>query len=890
VTTATPTKSASTSSQSRAGCGLWLDGLALALILAINWICYVRVINGYFLADDFLHIAYLKQVFDGDWPSLLKNFVGNWMQAEGTTFYRPLISLTLAFDYFFFGANASGFHLSNLFFQTASSLLLYLVVTEIGRIFIAPAVSASETTASSNSQTKTPDLARLQALAAALFFSASPLHCEVVAWIIARVDSVACMFYLAALQLYLLSRRKSGRPAKICFGFSLAFFALSLCSKEMAVTLPPTIMLLLLVTESSPGEKGLRLKFFGALKKSLPYWAMLIAYLSLRTLALGTISGGYQGSIGEGLSGSLAKRWLFDGSFWRVLFPLNLDVFGNGHGLFKSLRVLYILAAVNFAAALLLAQKRAPAVRSCIFGLGWLLFTLVPTYQVWNLTETLQGSRFAYFGTMPIAYLLALAVLPPVVTGSKIINRLFLPLRLTLLTFFVIVFATITSKNNQPWYRAMQELKAFQSALCSLAQANPGRNCLVLNIPQSYRGAHMLYNGATMSVMLRPPLAGKDIADQIYTFEPATFGDADLVSISRLRHLLPKGGVATSGSDTGAETSEDMNVAENGAAAVNERAEAGATESGSAGPTKGAATDAGAAVTQENSDTTGHNKQGYLYFWDRKKLHLEPLSFANAGAANGSAQLSKVLFDCQAKAANTAVLVLRPDTVALSPAIDLPASEIDAIEVSLTEASLRKLQEMKDKEVAKTAVLCLSYSGGRMAMPILDNGHEHPLIFQLSEHKNWLMQGVVHELAFKTIGCPEAIEIASIRAINLENQMPNIEPDAHDLVEGPDGICRVKGPRPTFSYDVSNVPGAVSATCEVSRPNSWFEHYSGTLRENDVSKNAFAVTPFNKVKGRNILLSYAGIKDHGFYQIKVAAVDKNGKVIGYFSDPLNFQI
>jgi hypothetical protein len=117
------------------------------MILAINWICYVRVINGYFLADDFLHIAYLKQVFDGDWPSLLKNFVGNWMQAEGTTFYRPLISLTLAFDYFFFGANASGFHLSNLFFQTASSLLLYLVVTEIGRIFIAPAVSASETTA-----------------------------------------------------------------------------------------------------------------------------------------------------------------------------------------------------------------------------------------------------------------------------------------------------------------------------------------------------------------------------------------------------------------------------------------------------------------------------------------------------------------------------------------------------------------------------------------------------------------------------------------------------------------------------------------------------------------------------------------------------------------------
>ncbi len=63
----------------------------------------------------------------------------------------------------------------------------------------------------------------------------------------------------------------------------------------------------------------------------------------------------------------------------------------------------------------------------------------------------------------------------------------------------------------------MQELKAFQAAICRLAGTSGMDKYFILNIPQSYRGAHMLYNGATMSVMLRPPLADKDIVDRIYT-------------------------------------------------------------------------------------------------------------------------------------------------------------------------------------------------------------------------------------------------------------------------------------------------------------------------------------------------------------------------------------
>ncbi|MBS2008153.1 MAG: hypothetical protein JST01_13985 [Cyanobacteria bacterium SZAS TMP-1] len=780
---------------------MWLDVLALILLLTLNWVCYVRVINGYFLADDFLHVAYLKRVFDGDWFSLLRNFWGNWMQAQGTTFYRPLISISLALDYFLYGPNAAGFHISNLFFQTASTLLLYLVARDMFKLF-AP---------SAHNQT------RLGALACASFFAVSPLHCEVVAWIISRVDSVACMFYLASLALFLAALHKEkntdkhqGRLKAARTG-SLLMFAAGLGSKEMTIVLPATIFLLLLLTGE---EVGLRKKFFHAFKLSLPFWLMLGGYMVLRTLALGTISGGYQGSIGEGLSNSLTKRWLQDGSLTRVLFPLNLDVFGNGHALLKTLRLLYILAAANFALALLTARQKMPAIKALLFGGGWLVLTLLPTYQVWNLTETLQGSRFIYFGTMPLAFILATLVMPPLTAGKAALTRLFLPLRLALLTALIIVLATITTKNNQPWQRAMKELKSFQAAVCHLADQQSGKNILLLNIPQSYRGAHMLYNGATMSVMLTPPLATKSIVDQIYTFEPATYGDADLIDASRLRRLM--------------------------AAPAN-----------------------------------------LLYLWDRDKFSLEPVLLKSASGEKPEAE--QILFPA---ADGKPVLRLAPGAVALSPEIGKPALNIDAIKVELTAASKAKIAD-------DNAVLQLSYPGGTMTLPLakaIKTSSDGAVVFQLSEHKNWLKQGLVKKLTLEASGITEPIEIKKISALNIAGQQPLLQADARDLTEGPDGICRVRGARPSFSYDVSGVAGAVGALCEVSKPDSWFEHYSGTLRDTMPSENALHVVPFNRTKGRNILLSFAGLKDHGFYQIKIAAVDKDGKVIGYFSDPLNFQI
>src|SRR5688572_29497359 len=83
----------------------------IVALIAINLLCLYRSLSGYFLADDFIHIAYLTNVCNGHLEALLANFTGNWMQTQGTQFYRPFISLTLALDYLIGGGQPLIFHL-----------------------------------------------------------------------------------------------------------------------------------------------------------------------------------------------------------------------------------------------------------------------------------------------------------------------------------------------------------------------------------------------------------------------------------------------------------------------------------------------------------------------------------------------------------------------------------------------------------------------------------------------------------------------------------------------------------------------------------------------------------------------------------------------------------
>jgi tetratricopeptide (TPR) repeat protein len=130
--------------------------------------------------------------------------------------WHPLTWLSHALDCQLFGMNAAGHHSVNLFFHTASVILLFLLL-----------------------QWLTGYTGR--SLAVALLFAVHPVNVESVAWIAER-KNVLCMFFFL-LTLLAWVRYVRG-PSLVRYMAVLLGFAMVLMSKPMAITLPFVLLLL----------------------------------------------------------------------------------------------------------------------------------------------------------------------------------------------------------------------------------------------------------------------------------------------------------------------------------------------------------------------------------------------------------------------------------------------------------------------------------------------------------------------------------------------------------------------------------------------------------------------------------------------------------------------
>lgn len=764
-------------------------------IIICNILLFSRSLGGFYLADDFVHIDYLHKVMQGNYGALLQNFTGNWMQAQGTTFYRPLITLTLASDYLIGQARPFLFHLSNLCYHTFSAVLLYLVSREIGKAFCLKAKDW------------------FGALAA-LIFTFYPLHSEVVNWIIARVDSVALVLTLASFYFFLLAAEHSEKKGWLKAA-SIFSFVLALMSKEMAITLPPLLFFFLFLQGLSQASIGqpyisqasIKLALTRATKAALPYFIVLGAYLLFRLLVLGTVFGGYEGSIGEGLKNSLLRRWT-DGSILRIFLPFHIEIFGLRSALSNTLKLVYQLGLLNAAVLIAINYKKENSTLLknftllFLFAIGWTILFLAPTYGVWNLTANLQGGRFLYFASAPVSFLLALLFSLPLIALEKGSTITFKPLlklqKLLSLGLLFVLFSSfwqLSKVNNNIWIKAQSELKTFKRRVDeALSKLPPGQRLALLNIPDNYMGAHMLYNAATMSVLFKPPLSKDDQRGRLLTFEPATYGQSDLISPGRVRSLVGAG-------------------------------------------------------------------EPFFYF-DRSNYQLVPLHLQK------EQRETRPAVSLSLKEATT----LNENQILLSKRLDLPVLAIDAIEV---------------EGEGETVDLKLIGESGRVFQKsaALKDGKA---FFNLSEHKSYLCLEKLARISLKAEQKP--LKIKDIRLLNLPNK-PEVKADGQ-LVLDNDGIARPRGKRPTFSYDVSTIDGASGAAYEVSKQDSWFEHYSGTFHENQFSKEASVKGYFTKTKGSLIPISAVGIgaNAHGFYEVRVIAVDKDKVPLGYFSEPLSIQL
>ena len=141
---------------------------------------------------------------------------------------RPVVNLTYAIDYAFWGRNPFGYHLTNLLLHLLNIVLVYLVgwrVTE-DRLLRGPAVVDHPTPG-------------VVAFSTAMLFAVHPMMTEAVGYVAARAEVLCATFFLVA---FLCIRRWMIGGRRVWLLVSLLSWVLAIGSKEVAVMFPFVVL------------------------------------------------------------------------------------------------------------------------------------------------------------------------------------------------------------------------------------------------------------------------------------------------------------------------------------------------------------------------------------------------------------------------------------------------------------------------------------------------------------------------------------------------------------------------------------------------------------------------------------------------------------------------
>lgn len=332
--------------------------LVLAVLVAAS---YFNSLFNPFIWDDKQMILYNEGIRQG-FASVVNAFspakwAGRTDDAGFTSFFRPMHTLLSVFDYEVWGLNPFGFHLSNTLVHLFNTVFLFFFSLRL----------TGE---------------RYASFAAAAIFAVHPVHTESVSFISARVDLLAAAFMMPSFYLY-------SKASKQLFSWryvaSLALFWLAMLSKEMAVMLP----FLLSIYSWTFEQRG------GRVKKAVPFFLLLVAYIAYRVLGLESFASGQQLRVDVVTLASSAAAATFD--YMRLLvFPYPLKAYYTlawyGPGSLKALAGFFvlILAAVLFFVLLLSNRKKGA------FFLAWTFVTLAPVMNIGALGEFFIAERYLY--------------------------------------------------------------------------------------------------------------------------------------------------------------------------------------------------------------------------------------------------------------------------------------------------------------------------------------------------------------------------------------------------------------------------------------------------------------------------------------------------------------
>lgn len=330
---------------------------AYLLLIVLTGAAYFGALgNGFVWDDEFLirsnsyirNFRYLPQAFTtdlhhGDFPS---------------NFYRPLLTVSFIVDYFFWGLDPFGYHMTNVLLHLVSVLLLFGI---LGRLPV-----------------QSPTLALL----VSAIFAVHPINTEAITYISGRSDPLMLAFLLGSLRLFQAGEGAADGNKRIAALLGSYFcFAGALFSREAAMIYPVLLLWFVYVFQHQAHPRWW--------KPTLPFFAITVLFLVWRTHVLfseGTAIFPESLPLGQRLVFALRALAGYIGIFfWPAHLQMERTVIGSGWPM-RTLTLAGALAVYIWIFAMILSRRRLPLV---CFGLGWFAIGWLPISGIFNLNATM---------------------------------------------------------------------------------------------------------------------------------------------------------------------------------------------------------------------------------------------------------------------------------------------------------------------------------------------------------------------------------------------------------------------------------------------------------------------------------------------------------------------
>src|SRR6185369_4259246 len=337
-----------------------LDIIKIQLLVIV--LCAI-VVNANTLSNGFVYDD-MTQIVNNRWitnikyiPEIFGNDATHAEMKGISNYYRPMMNVIFLVNYYVFaGLKPWGFHLVNILFHVAVTILVFLIASLLMRD-----VKLTRST----SFLSVP-------FVSALIFAVHPIHAEVVAWVACVPELSFTFFCLLSLYFHM----KSSQNFDQGHVWSLVFFSFAMLCKETTVALLPLLALYNCIYRTE------KFDIRRSVMRYLPFVVIVGVYSILRFNALSgmaPLNRVHDLTTYEEIINVLP---LFSQYLQKLLLPINLNAFYVLHPIHSIADHVWIFSLVIVIAFVLFGYVLFKRCKSSFFGLLMMTIPLLPVLYI----------------------------------------------------------------------------------------------------------------------------------------------------------------------------------------------------------------------------------------------------------------------------------------------------------------------------------------------------------------------------------------------------------------------------------------------------------------------------------------------------------------------------